>query len=122
MLIPLAMLACTSPSPVVGEGATDGGSWWLSQEQTDFDQGEAEVALLVQTAGEGEPAPGLDVIARAAMDGMEHDAAVVQLADEGEGRYASELSFNMSGLWMITGYVSDGARAESYALLVEVSP
>ena len=122
MLIPLAMLACTSPSPVVGEGATDGGSWWLSLEQTDFDQGEAEIALLVQTAGEGEPAPGLDVIARAAMDGMEHDAAVVQLADEGEGRYASELSFNMSGLWMITGYVSDGARAESYALLVEVSP
>ena len=58
MLIPLAMLACTSPSPVVGEGATDGGSWWLSLEQTDFDQGEAEIALLVQTAGEGEPAPG----------------------------------------------------------------
>ena len=106
----------------MGEGATDGGSWWLSLEQTAFDQGEAEVALLVQTAGEGEPAPGLDVLARPDMDAMGHEASVVQLADEGEGRYAGALSFTMSGLWTITGYVSDGALVESYALVVEVRP
>lgn len=122
MLLVLSALACVQPSPVVGEALSDGGSWWVSLEQTAFDQGEVEVALLVQTAGEGAPALGLEVLARPDMDTMGHSEEVSRLSEDGDGRYAGALRFPMSGLWTLSGYLSDGVITEGYALVVEVTP
>ncbi len=122
MFTPLLLLSCLGASPVVGETASEGETWWVALEQTRYDQGDAELILWVSALADGHAAPGLAVMLRGDMPGMGHSGEVVHLDDQGDGSYVGLQRFHMPGLWTITGYVGDEEGLEAYTLTVEVSP
>lgn len=115
------LLGCTSAPPTEGSTLTDGGTWTVGLEETSFDQGDNDVALVVADA-DGAPAPGLDVLAQAEMEGMSHGHEDAPCEDQGDGRYVCALTFEMSGLWNLAGSVSDGQVTEGFELVIEVRP
>lgn len=116
------LLACSTSSPVVGETLTDDGTWLLVLGATEYDQGTARVDVTASEADGGEPASGLTIFARPGMDTMEHTLSVTDFADMGDGGYAADVLFDMSGIWTLTGYAGDDVRSEGFTFVVQVNP
>lgn len=116
----LLLTACASP--LIGETLSDDGTWRLVVAETTYDQGAADVRVHAERTSDGAPDEGLRVYARPGMDDMDHARAVVDFADLGAGDYAAQVTFDMSGLWVLTGYVDDDAAIEGFTFVVEVAP
>lgn len=116
------LLACSTSSPVVGETLTDDGTWQLTLGATEYDQGTAHLDVTAREADGGEPALGLTIFARPGMDTMQHSLSVTEFGDVGDGGYAAEVLFDMSGIWTLTGYAGDDVGSEGFTFVVEVNP
>lgn len=116
------LLACSTSSPVVGETLTDDGTWLLTLGATEYDQGAAYLDVTAATAVGGDPAAGLTIFARPGMDTMEHTLDVTDFGELGDGSYAAEVLFDMSGIWTLTGYAGDEVGSEGFTFVVEVDP
>ena len=116
------LLACSSSSPVVGETLTDDGTWLLTLAATEYDQGTAHLDVTAREGDGGEPASGLTIFARPGMDTMEHTLSVTDFSDVGDGGYAADVLFDMTGIWTLTGYAGDDVGSEGFTFVVEVNP
>lgn len=119
MLLTL-VIACASPAPVVGDTLTEGGTWRLTLDTTDYDAGAASPTLTAMEATTGDDAAGLHIYARPDMPDMDHTLDVVDFVEDAPGRYHADLTFDMAGMWSLTGYASDAERTESFTFVVEV--
>lgn len=118
----LALVSCVMATPLVGQTTTDGGAWDLALESTSYDRGDAEIAISLVEASTGAPGEDLAIMLRPSMDDMGDIGQPVDLEETEPGLYAGTVTFDMPGIWELTGYVSDGTRVESYQLVVEVHP
>ena len=94
------------------------GTYTVATEARPLRQGEDQVPLFIEAAGE--PAVGLAVEVEAWMDDMAHAHAEGDAEDLGEGAYAVPLLFTMAGAWTLAGAIDDGVHVERFSLRVEV--
>lgn len=119
----LALLfACEQSSPLKGDILTEGGTWHLNLEQTQYDQGAVQLQLWAETATDATPANDLTIFIQPMMDGMSHPLDLVDFVGQGEGAYLAEVVLDMSGLWTLSGYAGDANLTESFSFVVEVLP
>lgn len=129
-MLPVLLVACVSPSPVVGETLTDNGTWRLRLAETTYDQGEVDVEITATEAESGAPTAGLGILVRPGMDEMSHLLEVADCGDLGDGRYVAAVRFDMTGIWTLTGYARAGGgdtgvdtgESEGFSFVVEVRP
>lgn len=117
-----ALLACATPSPLVGDTLTEDGTWRLVLDQTTYDQGQVSIQLAAYVAQDATPATGLDVMVRPDMPDMDHLLDLVYFLEEEAGSYTTSLLLDMPGLWTLTGYAQVEEHAESFTFVVEALP
>jgi hypothetical protein len=118
----LLLLACATPSPLVGDTLTEAGSWRLFLGSTTYDQGSNILELSAFLVEEEAAVPDLDIFLRPDMPEMAHSLDLVDFVEREPGLYTAELLFDMAGLWTLTGYASLLEQTEAFTFVVEVTP
>jgi hypothetical protein len=118
----LALAACSSPTPLVGDVTSDGGTWGLALAETSYDRGAAELRVTVTPIDPDAAVERLTLFLQADMEGMGHAGQLVDLYEADTGAYAGAVTFDMAGIWTLAGYVGDDAGVEGFAFVVEVRP
>ena len=116
------LLACATPSPLIGDTLSEAGSWRLLLGSTRYDQGRNILEVSAFLVEEDTPVSGLEIFLRPDMPEMTHSLDLVDFVEGEPGIYTTELLFDMAGLWTLTGYAANELQSESFTFVVEVTP